>query len=42
MTEALEASALDEGDLQEMLSFFASTATMVINRRDADSPRALR
>ena len=35
MEAALQASGLDERDMEEMIRFFANTATMVINRRGA-------
>ncbi len=36
MAAALQDGGLDQRDMQEMLHFFASTATMVVNRRDAE------
>ena len=38
MTEALQAGNLNERDMEEMLQFFAATATMVMNRRDTAGP----
>ena len=42
MEVALQASGLIERDMEEMLRFFANTATMVINRPGADDPRSPR
>lgn len=42
MEVALLPSGLDQRDTDEMLGFFASTATMVINRPDADGSRTPR
>jgi hemoglobin len=42
MEAALLPSGLDERDTDEMLGFFANTATMVINRPDADGSRTPR
>ena len=42
MEAALQASGLNKRDMEEMLRFFANTATMVINRPGADDPRSPR